>query len=664
MIIPRFIIILGFFVFIVSCGSGSEPDSAPKSEQSANVAAPEAIAATEVIDEPIQSSALATPSDLAEVSTTNNTIEPAKSAPEPIASSTIPTVETDPLLVFEPDPIPTVEPEPTPIVEPDLIATAEPSPTPTVAPDQIPAVEPDPTPIVEPDPPPTIEPDSAPAVEPDLESGQTPVSTATPMQGDFAFNLIALGLLDGDSTGWEQSRDVDFDSAGNVYVVGGTSSANFPVTAGAYDVSYNTGGSEKGLQGDTDAFVAKIDPAGNILWLTFLGGPNYDRAYAVKVDQQNNVYVAGRAGNGFPTTTGALQTVFGGDSRGGSTYGNQDGFITKLSSDGSSVIWSTYFGASGPGFIRDIDIDASDRVHIAATAINGDMSAFVTSNAAQSSRRGDFDSFYARLSADGTTIEYGTYLGGNDNGGYYSGNPAVRAMPDGTAYFMSYDTGAGAPTTSNAYQPKIAGGYDFLIAKFTPQGDMAFCTYLGGSGLEVMDTHSLAITPSGNPVIVGYSDSGDYPVTNGFDNNNLNGDIAMSVLSADGRSLLASRLLGGNGIDSAEGVDVDAQGNIYITGNTRSADLPVTQNAMVPNYIGERSGLMAVLTEDLAVVRYLSYDGIPSQYAGRSTAVGPDGQWAFVGDAWRIDPFPGTSGQDININGLHGAFFGILDPLR
>ena len=261
MIIPRFIILLGFFVFIVSCGSGSEPDSAPKSEQSANVAAPEAIAATEVIDEPIQSSALATPSDLAEVSTTNNTIEPAKSAPEPIASSTIPTVETDPLPVFEPNPTPTVEP--------DLIPTAEPSPTPTVEPDPTPTVEPDPTPIVEPDPPPTIEPDPVPTVEPDLESGQTgtgspatstPVSTATPMQGDFAFNLIALGLLDGDSTGWEQSRDVDFDSAGNVYVVGGTSSANFPVTAGAYDVSYNTGGSEKGLQGDTCLLYTSPSP--------------------------------------------------------------------------------------------------------------------------------------------------------------------------------------------------------------------------------------------------------------------------------------------------------------------------------------------------------------------------------------------------------------------
>ena len=192
---------------------------------------------------------------------------------------------------------------------------------------------------------------------------------------------------------------------------------------------------------------------------------------------------------------------------------------------------------------------------------------------------------------------------------------------------------------------------------------MDFCTYLGGSGIEVMDTHSLAVTPGGNPVIAGYSDSRDYPVTAGFNGRSNNGDIAMSVLSSDGETLLASRLLGGSAIDSAEGVDVDAQGNIYISGNTFSADLAVTQNAIVSDYVGERSGLMAVLTEDLSVVRYFSYDGIPGQFAGRSTAVGPDGQWAIVGSAWHIDPFPGTSGQDITINGSHGAFFGILDPM-
>ena len=484
-----------------------------------------------------------------------------------------------------------------------------------------------------------------------------------PVEGDFGFNVVALGLLDGKSTGWEQARDVAFDSAGNIYVVGGTSSDDFPVTSGAYDVTYNKGGSERGSQGNTDAFITKIDSTGNIVWSTYLGGPNYDRAYAVEVDEQYNVYVAGRAGNGFPTTAGALQRVFGGDSRGGGPYGNQDGFITKLSSDGSSIIWSTLFGASGPGFVRDIDVDSSNRVHIGATAINGDMSAFVTANAAQSTRRGDYDSFYARLSADGSTIEYGTYLGGNDKGGYYSGNPAVRVLADGTAYFMSYEPGAGAPTTTNAYQPNIAGSIVYLIAKFNPQGSMDFCTYLGGSGIEVMDTHSLAVTPGGNPVIAGYSDSRDYPVTAGFNGRSNNGDIAMSVLSSDGETLLASRLLGGSAIDSAEGVDVDAQGNIYISGNTFSADLAVTQNAIVSDYVGERSGLMAVLTEDLSVVRYFSYDGIPGQFAGRSTAVGPDGQWAIVGSAWHIDPFPGTSGQDITINGSHGAFFGILDPM-
>jgi len=103
---------------------------------------------------------------------------------------------------------------------------------------------------------------------------------------------------------------------------------------------------------------------------TYLGGPNYDRAYAVEVDQDGCVYIAGRAGPGFPATAGAIQPNFGGDIVSGpsAAYGKQDGFITKLASDGSRLIWSTYFGDDVAGFIRDLDIDLAGDVYVVSPA--------------------------------------------------------------------------------------------------------------------------------------------------------------------------------------------------------------------------------------------------------------------------------------------------------
>ena len=501
----------------------------------------------------------------------------------------------------------------------------------------------------------------------DGDSDTTATSAGGDGDGDgdtseLVYRIRASGLLDGASAGWEQARDVAFDAEGNVYVVGGTTSTSgFPTTAGAYDTTFNTGGTScLGSQPTTDAFIVKLNPSGQIIWSTFLGGGCYDRAYAVEVDADGAVYVAGRAGDGFPTTAGAHQETFAGDGRDQGVYGDQDGFVAKLSEDGSTLIWSTYFGEDQSAFIRDIDIDDAGRVHIAATAVSGDMSAHLTGDAAQSTRRGDFDSFYARLAADGSKVEYGTYLGGNDSTGYYSGNPSVRTIGDGTAYVLAYDPGPGAPTTANAFQKDSAGAEDFLIARFSVQGGMDWCSYLGGDGVDAMDTHTLALDSAGNPVLAGFTNSTNFPTT---DQSKPKGaeDGVIAKLSSDGTKLLASTVFGGNGVDAVEGLWVDSNDDIHFSGESRSSDIPVTSGALVKQYVGERSGLMGVLSADFSAWRYLSYDGIKGEYANRSTAVGPDGTWAIVGSTWNMTPFPSTAGQDNQIDGTHAAFFTILE---
>jgi hypothetical protein len=163
-------------------------------------------------------------------------------------------------------------------------------------------------------------------------------------------------------SGGENFRDVVVDANSNIYVTGGTSSSDFPTTPGAYDRTFATGGSDLGSAGPMDVFVSKFSPSGQLVWSTYLGGPNYDRAYAIEVDAQGHVYLAGRAGPGFPTSPGVLQPNFAGDSGPAGAYGKQDGFVAKLSPDGSQLLWATYFGEAGGGFIRDLDIDSARRV--------------------------------------------------------------------------------------------------------------------------------------------------------------------------------------------------------------------------------------------------------------------------------------------------------------
>lgn len=132
-----------------------------------------------------------------------------------------------------------------------------------------------------------------------------PAGTAAagpPQEFDLAFATYFGG------TNFDSIRDVCVESQGNIVAVGGTSSPEFPTTPGAFCRTFQAGGKALGSGGPCRALVAKFDPRGRLLWSTMLGGPNYDRAHGVAADRQGNLYVAGRASEGFPVTKGAFQT--------------------------------------------------------------------------------------------------------------------------------------------------------------------------------------------------------------------------------------------------------------------------------------------------------------------------------------------------------------------
>ena len=125
--------------------------------------------------------------------------------------------------------------------------------------------------------------------------------------------------------------DLAVDSAGNAYVTGTAASQNFPVTANAYQQVRSALGTYT-----YDIFVTKLSPSGVLLYSTFIGGNQNDYGYAIAVDASGNAYIGGQTlSSDYPTTKGAFQTSFNDCA---------EGVVTKLSPDGSSLVYSTFLG--------------------------------------------------------------------------------------------------------------------------------------------------------------------------------------------------------------------------------------------------------------------------------------------------------------------------------
>ena len=171
-------------------------------------------------------------------------------------------------------------------------------------------------------------------------------------------------------SGVDSALGLTVDAASAPVVVGNTSSPNFPVTAGAYDTTYN---------GDYDAYVARFDPAsGQLVFATYLGGSRsdpsnptqgYEEAWAVGVDTTGSIIVAGNTSSlNFPTTSGAYDTI-------ASPYTDaqnnsfQDSFVARLNSAGSALTYSTFLGGHGVDYAAALTVDSQGFVTVAGRTV-------------------------------------------------------------------------------------------------------------------------------------------------------------------------------------------------------------------------------------------------------------------------------------------------------
>jgi Beta-propeller repeat/Phage integrase family len=285
------------------------------------------------------------------------------------------------------------------------------------------------------------------------------------------------------------------DGSGNSYITGDTSSTNFPTTSGAFQTVFGSG--------QSDAFVTKLNATGSALvYTTFLGGNSGDVGRGIAVDDSGNAYMTGdTSSTNFPTTSGAFQTVSGG----------YDAFVTKLNTDGTALVYSTYLG--GIGFYNGgygIAVDSSGNAYV--TGGTSTTTFPTTSGAFQTvfGGGGQSDAFVTKLNASGTALIYSTYLGGNNGDVGYG----IGVDGSGNAYVTGISNSTNFPTTSGAFQTVFGGTSDAFVTKLNATGSaLVYSTYLGGNASDY--GNGIAVDASGNAYVTGYTLSNNFPTTSG-----------------------------------------------------------------------------------------------------------------------------------------------------
>ncbi|HVT32491.1 MAG TPA: SBBP repeat-containing protein [Rhodanobacteraceae bacterium] len=351
------------------------------------------------------------------------------------------------------------------------------------------------------------------------------------------------------------------DSVGNAYVAGLTQSIDFPLSNASQPAS----------GGGTDAFVSKIDADGSaLLWSTYIGGSGIDAASAIAHDSAGNTYIAGYTSSpDFPTTPNAYQSAFHG--------GGRDAFVVKLDPNGA-LVYATYLGGSGVDAASAIAVDGAGHAFVAGYTCSAD---FPVANAFQPSLHGPpngcfaaEDAFVARLSANGTMLDYSTYYGGS--GADEANGIAVDSLD--RAYLTGDTRSSDLPVAGNPVS-SYRGGDDAFVAAFASGGDLVYATWLGGSNDDAGS--AIALDAEGGAYVAGSTRSDDFPLQNPLQSQFGGGEdgfVLKLMISATAAtaSLAYSSFLGGKSDDGCRAIAIDRDGSAYVTGYTTSSFFPVT----------------------------------------------------------------------------------------
>jgi uncharacterized protein (TIGR03437 family) len=377
-------------------------------------------------------------------------------------------------------------------------------------------------------------------------------------------------------SGADDASAVLLDASGNAILVGSTTSTDLPVTAGAYQKSVKPS--------ITLGYVAKLDAKSNVLFASYFAAASDTTLAGAALDAAGNILITGfTVGNGtIAATSGAYQTAGG------------PGFVAKLSSAGDKLLFASTFNAYPAAIAQD---PAGNLYVTGNTFGNLQTTPGVLQSAAGGGTCSDTpsgggvcsDVFVLKLSADASKLLYATYLGGEleDTGRAIAVDTAGNAYVTGDTLSTKFPLVNAAQTRFVPLQQvfgSFAVGHAF-VAKLSPDASkLLYSTYLGGSAADV--GNGIAIDPAGNAYVAGATSSPDLPGTASYagpvydpTDPSTDGDAFAAKYSPQG-ALLWTRLVGGAESDYAVALSLDSSGNLYIAGNTASADFPTTAESI------------------------------------------------------------------------------------
>ena len=450
------------------------------------------------------------------------------------------------------------------------------------------------------------------------------------------------------------------DGQGSAYTLSQTLSSEYPTTAGSYMPTGDFTLQPGSLYGGPNPLLAitKFSPDGSsLVYSTYLGGsqfvcsngnasaPGGNLPGGITVDGKGEAYVIGTTDNtNFPVTSKAIQNT--------SKACSQDVVVSKLSADGSSLLYSTYLGSSGNDYGSGIAVDSAENIYAVGEIQQPDFP--TTKSLSTCNISYCADAFVTKIDATGI-LDYSVVFGGS--GGQYNNllPEGVAVDASGSAYIAGY-TSIQLPTV-NALEPKYTSvSNEAFVGEINSAGTgFDFLTYLGGSSLS--SAAGIALDPGGNIYVTGFTTGTDFPVQNAYQPTNKDSGPDgssgfVTKYSPGGKSYVYSTYLGGTKSSEEVGITVGPNGEAFVTGLTQASDFPVTPDAYMtttPNGFGTTFTAFTPSGTSLAYSTYFAGTAVNGASAqATSIASTPDGENIFIAgynyNEANVEDFPVTPG--------------------
>ncbi len=457
--------------------------------------------------------------------------------------------------------------------------------------------------------------------------------------------LVYSSYLGG--SGRDEALGIAVGKDGSAYVVGSTTSSDFPVSRSGMQSSIG--------RGESSVFVTKLNPSGDAIeYSTYLGGSQRSTGAAIAVNQNGEAYITGSTYSpDFPVTHGVMQP---------NNAGNMDAFIAELSADGSQLLYSTYLGGSGEDEAHALALDASGNAFVAGSTFSNDFPSNAVRNHANCGAAPCRQAFVARVNPTASAADYATFIGGSGDtsassialdlsgAAYIAGDTAAKDFPATTASFLTH--------ASDHSECLVVGGKcgDVFVAKLSSLGTVLYATNIGGSGDQ--HANAIAVDEAGAAYVTGGTDSKDFPITSGaFRSVPSPGTTKAFIFKVNpvGSTLEFSTLLGGQQEDEGKSIALDTTRHVYVAGRTSSSLFPTTADAFQNRLTGKSAGFLSRLDSSGAKLEYSTFFGGSGSDVATAVALDSAGNIYLAGSTDSID-FPLLKPLQKNLTGERNAF--------